>query len=93
MDSSIDPGTPEADSDDLAVSVGTLEIEGVRPKVGDTVELKVSGTIRKLVDETAFVSPQTINDQPMPPKLQASDEEELMAGAQRADASAGGIGY
>jgi hypothetical protein len=86
-DSSIDQGEPEASSDDLAVAVGTLEIEGVRPKVGDTVDLKVTGTIRKLVDETAFVSPSTINDQPMPPKVQATDEEELMAQAQRMDAA------
>lgn len=85
MDSSIDSGVPESDSDDLPVSVGTLEIEGLRPKVGDTVDLKVTGTIRKLVDETAFVSPATINDQPMPPKVQASDEESLMAQAQKAD--------
>jgi hypothetical protein len=88
MDSSIDSGEPEASSDDLAVAVGTLEIEGVRPKVGDTVDLKVTGTIRKLVDETAFVSPATINDQPMPPKTQATDEEQLMAEAQRMDAAA-----
>jgi hypothetical protein len=90
-DSSIDQGEPEATSDDLAVAVGTLEIEGVRPKVGDTVDLKVTGTIRKLVDETAFVSPSTINDQPMPPKVQATDEEELMAQAQRMDATT--VGY
>lgn len=86
-DTSVDQGEPEAGSDDLAVAVGTLEIEGVRPKVGDTVDLKVTGTIRKLVDETAFVSPSTINDQPMPPKVQATDEEELMAQAQRMDAA------
>jgi hypothetical protein len=85
MDSSIDQGLPEADSEDLPVSVETLEIEGVRPKVGDTVELKVSGTIRKLVDETAFVSPSSINDQPMPPKVKATEDEELMAAAQKVD--------
>jgi hypothetical protein len=86
-DTSIDQGPAEADSDDLAVAVGTLEIDGVRPKVGDVVDLKVSGTIRKLVDETAFVAPDTVNDQPMPPKVQATEEEELMAQAQMADAA------
>lgn len=88
-DTSIDQGPPEADSDDLAVAVGTLEIDGIRPKVGDVVDVKVSGTIRKLVDETAFVRPETVNDQPMPPKVEATDEEQLMAAAQTADARVG----
>lgn len=86
-DTSIDQGESEPDSDDLAVAVSTLEIDGVRPKVGDTVDLKVSGTIRKLVDETAFVTPETVNDQPMPPKVQATQDEELMAAAQQMDAA------
>lgn len=86
-DTSIDQGAPEPDNQDLAVSVATLEIEGVRPKVGDVVDLKVSGAIRKIVDETAFVTPASVNDQPMPPKIQATDEEELMAKAQMADAA------
>jgi hypothetical protein len=91
MDSSIDSGPAESGSDDLPVSVGTLEIEGTRPKVGDSVDLKVSGTVSKIVDETAFVTPSTINDQPLAPKVQATEEEELMAGAQAADA--GGMAY
>ncbi len=85
MDSSIDSGEPEGNSEDLPVSVGTLEIDGTRPAVGDTVDLKVSGVIRKLVDETAFVSPTTINDQPMAPKVQASEDEEMRAAAQKVD--------
>lgn len=95
MDSSIDSGENEAEgADDLPVSVGTLEIEGVRPKVGDNVDLKVSGTIRKLVDETAFVTPATINDQPMPPKVQATESENIMAQAGALDAqNAAGGGY
>jgi hypothetical protein len=85
MDSSIDNGPPEADSEDLPVSVTTLELDGVRPKVGDKVDMKVSGTIRKLVDETAFVKVSTVNDQPLPPKLQSTEEEDLMAAAQQVD--------
>ena len=88
MDSSIDQGEPAGDSDDLPVSVGTLEIDGTRPKVGDTVDLKVSGTISKLVNETAFVTPTTINDQPMPPKEQATDDQ-LMQAAGQIDAGSG----
>lgn len=90
MDASIQGEEPESDSEDLPVSVGTLEIEGVRPKVGDKVDLKVTGTIRKLVDETAFVTPETINDQPMPEEAQATEKEDLMAQAQSLDAAGGG---
>lgn len=92
MNASIDQAEPEGDeSSDLPVSVGTLEIDGTRPKVGDSVDLKVSGTIRKLVDETAFVTPLTINDQPMAPKAQASESEDLMAKAGAMDAASGGV--
>lgn len=87
MDSTIGQDIPEADSDDLAVEVGTLEIDGVRPKVGDTVDVKVSGTISKLVNETAFVTPEKVNDLPIPAKPQATDEEQLLAAAQTADAT------
>jgi hypothetical protein len=87
MDASIQGEEPENDSDDLPVSVTTLEIDGVRPKVGDKVDLKVTGTIRKLVDETAFVVPETVNDQPMPAEAQTTEKEDLMAQAQSMDAS------
>ncbi len=87
MDSSID-APDEGNSDDLPVSVGTLEIEGVRPKVGDMVDLKVNGSITKIVDETAFVKPTTINDQPMAPEVQATEDQEMRAAAQKMDAMA-----
>ncbi len=93
MDASIDSGENEASgADDLPVSVGTLEIEGVRPKVGDNVDLKVSGTISKLVNDTAFVTPSSINDQPLAPKEQATDDENIMAQASALDAT-GSAGY
>jgi hypothetical protein len=84
MDSSID-APEEGTSDDLPVSVATLEIDGLRPSVGDPVDLKVSGSITKIVDETAFVRPDTINDQPMPPKVQATEDQEMRAAAQKMD--------
>lgn len=90
MDNSIDNGPAEAGNDDLPVSLGTLEIEGTQPKVGDSVDLKVSGTVSKIVNDTAFVNVISINDQPMPPKVQATEEENLMAQAGAADAAAGG---
>jgi len=90
MDSSID-APEEGTSDDLPVAIGTLEIDGLRPKVGDPVDLKVSGSITKIVDETAFVKPDTVNDQPMAPKVQATDEQNLRAQAQALDASSGGV--
>lgn len=88
-DSSIDSGgETESSQGDLAVDVDTLVIDGVRPKAGDPVDLKVSGTIRKLVDNTAFITPTTINDQPMPEKPQATEEEDLMAKANELDSMA-----
>ena len=89
MDSSID-APDEGTSDDLPVAIGTLEIDGLRPKVGDPVDAKISGSITKIVDETAFVKVDTINDQPMPPKAAATDEQNLMAQAQAMDAAGGG---
>lgn len=88
QDSSLDPGTDTTDDSDLAVDIDTLSIDGIRPKAGDSVDLKVKGSITKLVDNTAFVKPKTINDQPIPSTPpQVSDEQELMAGAQAYDAS------
>ena len=81
MDTSLDSDATQGAGDkDLHVSVATLEIDGVRPAVGDHVDVKVGGTIRKLVDDTAFVTPETINDQPMPQDQSTSDED-LMAQA------------
>lgn len=90
MDTSLDSGPTESDSDDLPVAVATLELEGVRPKVGDHVDIKVGGTIRKLVDETAFVTPETVNDQPLAPKEDSTSDEDFMASAQAMDAAGGG---
>lgn len=90
MDSSIDSGESEPDSEDLPVSIGTLELDGLRPKVGDKVDAKMSGTISKIVDETAFVKIETVNDQPLALKLQSSPEQDLMAKAGAMDAAEGG---
>lgn len=89
-DSSLDsaPDDSSNSQDDLAVDIDTLSIDGTRPSVGDSVDLKVSGSISKLVDNTAFVTPEQINDQPIPAKPQATDEEEIMAQAGQADAQA-----
>lgn len=78
----------EPDDNDLTVSVESLAIDGVRPSEGDTVELKVTGRVRKLVNDTAFVTPETVNDQPMPSKPETSEEEDYMAAAHKADQQA-----
>jgi hypothetical protein len=89
MDSSIDSGPESPDADDLPVDIGTLELDGTRPEVGDKVDIKVGGTITKIVNKTAFVSPETCNDQPMPPRDMATESEDMKAMA----TEAGPIGY
>lgn len=88
MDSTVNPSTPD-DSDDLQVAVSTLEIDGTRPSVGDTVDLKVTGTISQLVNDTASVTPTAINDQPIPKEAMPPTDDDLMNAAGQQDASQG----
>lgn len=87
MDDSIEP-TGGDDNDDLPVEIGTLEIEGERPEVGDMVNLRVKGSVTKIVDKIAWVKPETINDLPMPEGADAS-EEKLMESARAHDSMMG----
>lgn len=91
QDASLDDSGNEGSEDgSLVVAIDTLEIDGVRPKVGDSVDLKVSGSITKLVNDTATVQPDTINDVPIPPNPNVTDNEEqeasLVGQAQAMDA-------
>ena len=87
MDSSVSPENPETDRDDLPVDIGTLEIDGVRPAVGDIVKLKVGGTISKIVNEVAWVTPETVNDAPLPAETPDATDDELMESAQAHDSA------
>jgi hypothetical protein len=70
LDSSITPDSSESDTMsenvELPVDIDTLSIDGTRPAVGDQCDLKVTGTVTRLVNQMAYVKPDTINDQPMP---------------------------
>ena len=69
MDSALSPNN-ESDSRDsqaeLPVDIDSITIDGTQPEVGDSVDLKVTGSITRLVNGTAYVRPETVNDQPMP---------------------------
>lgn len=93
MDNSLDPNPGDSDtSGDIAVQIDTLTLDGTQPKVGDHVDLKVTGTVTQIKNSTAFVNPETVNDQPMPAdqKDQPDEKQALMAMAGTADASGGG---
>ena len=93
MDASIDEGTSDAGNEDIPVVLDTLTIEGVNPKMGDSVDIKVSGTISKIVNQTAWVTPVTANDQPLPTDTtDAPTDQDLMAAAGQHD-MASGMGY
>lgn len=94
MDSTLDTGTSDSGQDDLPVVASTLEIDGTRPAMGDKVELKVQGTVSKIVNETVFVTPETVNGQPIPQEAeQSTSDEDLMAAAQSHDMAMGNQGY
>ena len=93
-DSSLDSTAQDTDKSDLAVDLDTLSIDGTRPKAGDTVELKVSGSISQIKNNTAFVTPERVNDQPIPSEQPDAPDDEtasMMAAAGKADTM--GMGY
>jgi hypothetical protein len=51
----------ELDSE-IPVRIETLEADGVRPSVGDTVTLRVEGTVKSIEDDCVYVTPEKIND-------------------------------
>lgn len=81
MDSTIDPEpASSADTSEIAVQLDTLTLDGVRPKVGDNVDFKVSGPILKIVNDMAVVRPEMANEQPIP-QQPATDEMDQLAKA------------
>jgi hypothetical protein len=83
MDSTIDSEEPSAaDINELPVLLDTLELAGVRPEVGDSVDVKVSGKILKIVNEMAIVRPETANDQPIPQPPPENEMDDLAAASE-----------
>lgn len=69
MDTSVSPDAPideASDNVEFPVSVDTLMVGGTAPSVGDTVDVKVGGTVTRVVNKIAYVKPDTVNDQPLP---------------------------
>jgi hypothetical protein len=55
---------------EIPVGIDTLEADGVRPSVGDTVTLRVEGTVKSIKDDCCYVTTDKIND---------TDLEEILA--------------
>ena len=87
-DESLDSAAGSENDGDLPVAIESLNIDGTRPAVGDKVDVTVSGTISSIVDQTAFVTPEMVNDQPMPQQAEANPSDQLRASAMQADSQA-----
>lgn len=73
---------------DLPVKLDTLLVDGIRPDKGDSVEVTVKGTVSKIVDDCAYVSLETANDEPIEDKsseMKEQSEDDLMSMAEKAD--------
>ena len=46
----------------IPVRIDSLEADGVRPSVGDTVTLRVEGTVKEIENDCVYVTPEKIND-------------------------------
>jgi hypothetical protein len=86
--------------DEIPVHLDSLEADGVRPRVGDTVTLRVEGTVKRIEDDCAYVTPDAINDTDLAEILAetgAQDEDSLMSkltsSADAAGMPIGGGGY
>jgi hypothetical protein len=55
---------------EIPVKLDSLEADGTRPKVGDQVDVKISGTVKSIENDCAYVLCDQIND---------TDLEEILA--------------
>jgi hypothetical protein len=85
---------------DFPVKLDSLQVDGIRPKVDDTVTVKVEGSITRIVDDCAYVQPEKVNGTPveelkhqMPEADDESRLEQLSAQADMAGTAPGGPGY
>ena len=84
-DESLDAGGTGSNESDLPVDITTLEVSGTRPSVGDKVDIQVSGTVSKIVNATAFVTPTQVNGAPLAESPMSTDEEDMRSMAMDAD--------
>jgi len=69
-----DQDEPIQQGDELPVQLDTLMVGGERPNVGDQVDVKVSGTISRIIDDCAYVSVAQANDNDI--ETPAGDEQD-----------------
>jgi hypothetical protein len=77
---------------ELPVQIDTLQIDGQRPEVGDEVEFKVKGEVKRIVNDCVYVRPTEINDEPIEdasikPANETPTADDLMSMSQQADQS------
>jgi hypothetical protein len=48
--------------DEIPVRIDSLEADGVRPSVGDLVTLRVEGTVKRIENDSVYVTPEKVND-------------------------------
>ena len=68
MDDSVSPDQASdtlSHSAELPVPVDTLAIGDAEPEIGDPVTFRVSGSVTRRVNQTAYVRIETVNDIPL----------------------------
>ncbi len=100
MDTTIDDAQPDDQDGDeslsnaeFPVSLDTLSVDGTNPQVGDNVEVKVGGKVTRIVNEDAYVKPETINGQPITkPPISPDDDKDEQSRLSDLSQQAGDIG-
>lgn len=96
MDNSIDDPAEESSQEENQISAGmelpvkidTLSVDGTQPEIGDDVEVKVTGTVKRIRDDCAYVAIDKANNEPIEnPPAQPEDmtHDNMLAMAQQAD--------
>lgn len=82
------PGAESMPASEQCVPMAALAIDGAAPAQGDAVQYTVKGKLSRIEGDKAYVTPDTINDQPAAgaktPETMSDDD--MMDEARRADA-------
>ncbi len=93
MDSSIGAADQSDSDNSIPVTLSTIALDdGTTPEQGDQVEVKLTGTIDKIVNGVAMVKPVSVNGQPIPQDAEtpsSTPDEDLMSQAMAHDQSQG----
>jgi hypothetical protein len=85
--------TPETE---IAVRLDSLEADGTRPSVGDSVTVKVDATVKKIENDYAYVQADAINDtdinEIVADTQQSEDDEDSMMARMTAQADQANMG-